>query len=560
MKLDHFTRLEEGANSVYTLSNLASYVEKYIYLDGKPYRFGERYGFQRDIINDTARVTNSVKPAQIGLTTSTMAYILAGAASQPRFNAIYSLPTANDANKLVTTKLDPIIQGSPELNRLLDNNVNNSELKKLGNNFIFIRGSKSETAALSISADALIADEIDRSDPDTLKQFRSRLQASDLQIVKQFSTPTIEGVGISKEAETSVRYYHFATCNHCSHTFLPNYHEHIRIPGWSNGMEDINKSNLKDLHYQQAHWFCPHCGRDPELHPSRLQWVAENPTENYEANTYYITPVTACLVLRPSYLVRTSTEFNKRSEWKNQVLGETAEDANEQLVPSDINAVQTELDLNSSEIHFMGVDMGSVCAIHIGRWSMDTLLVVHRELVPLHEFEARRRTLIKEYKVVAHVYDMLPYTSEVMRITDQDPNAYAAIFTRDKGADMFILHDKKKDNDDSGKINIRRLHVNRTVLLDAIRDLFKERKLLIQKKNSGKEEFMNEQYLSLKRTEVLDKDDIVFIWQKTDGNDHSLFALGYLYLATRMLAKVGVGSQSASALRLVSSFRMREKT
>ena len=249
----HFTRIDEGANSVYSLKNLSKYVEKYLKIDGAPYVFGERYGFQRDVIDDTARVTNTVKPAQIGLTTATMAYVLAGAASQRKFHAIYSLPSASDAGKLVTTKLDPLINGSPELQRLLDKDVDNVEIKKIADNFIYIRGSKSETAALSISADVLVADEIDRSDPDTLKQFRSRLQASELQIIKQFSTPTVEGLGIAKEAETSRRYKHFATCFHCNHIWLPSYHTDIVVPGWKDQLEAINKNNIKDLDYQNSH-------------------------------------------------------------------------------------------------------------------------------------------------------------------------------------------------------------------------------------------------------------------------------------------------------------------
>lgn len=148
MYLDHIERIRDGADNVYNLHNLSSFVEKNIYLEGQKYGFGEKYGFQRDIINDTERVTNVVKLAQIGMTTATMAYLLAAVATQPKFNAIYALPTSNDANKLTTTKLNPLITESPELRRLVDPDVNNSELKKIGKNFIFIRGSRSENSSL----------------------------------------------------------------------------------------------------------------------------------------------------------------------------------------------------------------------------------------------------------------------------------------------------------------------------------------------------------------------------------------------------------------------------
>lgn len=534
--LNHLERVKDGANSVYSLKNLSKFVEKHIVLEGNPYTFGDRYGFQATIIDDDSRVTNTVKPAQIGLTTSTMAYILGAACTQRKFNSIYSLPTSNDAMKLVTTKLDPLIQGSPEVKRLLDPDVNNSELKKLGNNFIFVRGSRSETAALSISADALVADEIDRSDPDTLKQFRSRLQASDLQIIKQFSTPTIEGVGISKEAETSRKFRHMAKCNCCGAVWLPTYHSDIVIPGYTGEIRDIDKTSIKDIRWQEATWVCPSCGRDPQLHPSRLEWVCENPLDNYEAATYYVTPVTACLVLRPAYLVRTSTEFNTRSEWANQVLGETSEEENEQVVIGDIEAAEVTNPLVSSDIHYFGADMGLMCAVAIGRESADgTLLVVHREAVPLALFEKRRLELIRQYRCINSVHDVLPYTSEIMRICDLDQNAYGAIFSTSKSPEMYTLQEKDENAED-GKLNLRLLKLNRTVALDAVRELFKSRKILMSK--TDKSDTFREQYISLKRVQQFVKDELVFVWQKTDGNDHAMFALLYLLLAIRLRGRV----------------------
>lgn len=554
MYLDHLERVREGANNVYTLDNLSAYIEKYVMLEGKPYRFGDRYGFQATIINDTSRVTNTVKPAQIGLTTSTMAYICAATATQDKFNAIYSLPTSNDANKLVTTKLDPLIHGSPELKRLLDPDVDNSELKKIGDNFIFVRGSRSETAALSISADALVADEIDRSDPDTLKQFRSRLQASDKQIIKQFSTPTIDGVGISKEAQTSKRFRHMSKCNCCGYVWLPSYHSDIVIPGYSGALNEITKTTIKDIQWQQAHWMCPKCRRDPQLHPSRLKWVGENLQDNYEAHTYYITPVTACLVLLPAYLVRTSTEFNKRSEWHNQVLGETSEEENEQILVKDVDRAEIQADLSSSDLHFMGVDMGLMCAISIGRIHNDVLLVVHREMVPLVSFESRRMELIRQYKVVTSVHDVQPYVTEIMRICDFDQNAYGAIFTTSKSPELYTLQEKV-EKPEEGRLNLRLLKVSRTRVLDTVRDRLKAGLVLMQK--TDKSDNFKDHYTSMKRVQIFVKDELTFQWEKTDGDDHMLFSLAYLELACMLKGRLS-GWVLPASVPLVKKFTLKE--
>ena len=507
-----------------------------------------KYSFQADIVNDTSRVNNTVKPAQIGLTVTTIAYYCAAMATQVQFNTIYSLPTSNDAVKLTTTKINPIIYGSPRLKNLLDVNIDSTELKKIGKNFLYIRGSRSETAALSVSADCLVADEIDRSDPDTLKQFRSRLQASERAIIRQFSTPTMDGVGISKEAETSKRFRHLAKCNCCGHTWLPSYHQDIVIPAYSNDLKDLTKFSIKDVKWQEAHWICPACKRDPRFHPDRLEWVLENPGENYEAHTYYVSPVTACLLLKPSYLVRTSTEYNKRSEWANQVLGETSEEANEQITGKDVELTFVQADLRSSEIHFMGADIGQLCTVYIGRMTQSgTMLVVHKEYVPLATFVTRRLELIREFRVVASVHDVAPETKMITDITDADPNAYGCLFVTTKTPELYVLQEKEEDKE-LGKLNLRLLKTNRTLLLDTVRDLFKSRNLFMSTDMKAKEHF-----LSMKRTQIFQKEELAYMWQKTDGNDHGMFALSYLYLATKLVGRVG--EQRASSVSLVASFR-----
>jgi hypothetical protein len=554
MFLNHLDRIKEGANNVYNLQNLSRFVEKHMYLEGNRYAFGDKYGFQAVVINDTSRVTNTIKPAQIGMTTVTMAYLLAAACTQKKFNSVYALPSASDAEKLVTTKLNPLIQGSPEIKRLLHPDVDNNGLKQLGNNFIHIRGTKSETAALSFSADALVADEVDRCDPEKLKQFRSRLQNSEFQIVKQFSTPTEDGVGISKEAETSKRFRHMAKCQCCGNVWLPSYHTDIVIPDYNGEIKEINKKTIKDVKWQEAHWKCPSCGKDPELHPRNLEWVIENPEDNYEAHTYYITPVTACLVLKPAYLVRTSTEYTSRAEWANQVLGETSTESNEQITLLDVDLAETDLNLNSSEIHYFGADMGLMCAISIGRMTQEEqLIVVHREIVPVAMFESRRRELMKLYRCINSVHDVYPYTSQIMQLTEADSNAYGALFTTSKSPEMFTLQEKG-ENAEEGKLNLRLLKVNRTAAVDVIRDMFKERNIVMAK--TDKSETFKNQYTSLKRIQKFVKEELQFLWVKSDGEDHMLFSLVYLMLAIKMRGRIS-GWTTAGAVKLVSSYRLK---
>lgn len=554
--LEHLRRVQDGARDVYSLSNLSSWIEKYLRLEGRKFDMSGRYSFQKRIVNDTSRVVNTIKCAQIGLTTATIAYFLAAMATQRKFNVVYALPSQTDASKIVTTKIDPIINESSRLRQLADKNVATVELKQIGNNFLFCRGAKSETAALSISADCLVADEIDRSDPNVLKQFRSRLQASELAIIKQFSTPTIDGVGISKEAEVSRRYRSFAKCYCCGHVWLPSYHTDMKVPGYTADISEITRTNIQTLDWKSAHWNCPSCGKDPQLHPSRLQWVCENESESWEASTYYVNPVVCCEVLKPAYLVRTSTEFNTRSEWLNQVLGETSTENDEQIVRQDIEESFCQ-SLDSTEMHYLGADMGLLCHVAIGRRTQaGELLIVHRETVPVSNFIQRRSELMKQYRIAVSVMDVFPYTQTVMQICDYDVNAYGCTFSTGNSPELFTIQEKVADADE-GKLNLRLVKANRTRALDEILTLFKEKRILTARVSDSEDDKFLSHVLSMKRVQVFVKDELQFSWKKTNGEDHMMFAIMYLNLAT--LLRGTVDAWATGSLGLVKSFKLRQR-
>jgi hypothetical protein len=373
-------------------------------------------------------------------------------------------------------------------------------------------------------------------------------------LIRQFSTPTISGYGIAKEAEASVRYRHFCTCAHCNHKFLPNYWNDILIPDYDRPLQELDRLNLKDVKWTEARWNCPNCGKDPQISRDSLEWVAENPTENYEASTRFISPVTAFKVLTPSYLVRSSTEFNTRTEFINQCLGETSEEEAQQITLADLERALTTSPLDSSELHCLGADMGQLCHVTIGRLTQDgTMLVVHSEAVPLSNFEVRRQELCRQYRVVVSVHDTQPETFLVSKITDRDQNAWGAIFTTSKTTELYTTQQKSQDVEE-GKLNLRLVKINRTAMLDKLMAQFKESKVVVARSaDTGR--FIS-QMLSLKRVQSFVKDELVWNWQKSDGADHMHFSLAYLL--TSCLLRGTAGSWTAGAgVSLVSSFRLK---
>lgn len=542
---DHIQRMRDMVANVYGIHNLAPWIEKHTYLDGKHFTFDD-HEFQKDILGDTAPTSIIVKCAQIGLSELAYRYAIAACCTQDDFTVIYTFPAAGDAEKNAKTRIDPLIEGSPEVRRLVNPNLNNSETKQFGrNSFLFFKGTFSSTQALSTPANAVIHDEWDKSDTTQGSVYVSRLQHKPHRIRKIFSTPTIEKFGVSKEAETARRLKHMAQCNRCNHMFLPNYFTDIVVPGWDRSLEEITKRNIHTIRWQEAHLKCPKCGKDPQLHHSRMQFVCENSGENHEANAWYVSPFSAHNILKPAYLVNTSTKFERYSEFKNQTLGITAEEKNDSIQEGDI--IDAEMpNLGSSELHCMGSDMGITCHICIGRIAVDgTFLIVHREQVHYTHFERRSAELAREYRVIQHVMDSQPYLDLVTRITKSRPNNWGAIFVNTKSPLAFTVQQEEADAKE-GKMDLKLVKVNRTAALDNLLGVIKDGNWRINSSDLNEE--YRAQMQTLKRVQKFTKDgELTYVWEKTgQENDHFHFATLYLWIATQMRGMVsGLGSVGA---------------
>jgi len=547
---DHIERIKAAVNNVYGIHSMAPWIQKHTYLNGKLYSFNG-YEYQRFILEDKAPTTITIKPAQTGVSELSYRYAAALACTQDDFNIIYTFPSSSDAEKNNRTRFDPMIQGSPELKRLVNPDMNNSEMKQFGqNSFLFFKGTRSATQALSTPANCIIHDEFDASDITQASVYVSRLQNRPHKLRKIFSTPTVERYGVSKEAETAKRFRQIVTCKCCNHAFLPDYFEHVKVPGWDGKLEEITKINIHLTKWRDAKLLCPKCGRDPQLLHSRMEFVCENLVEAHEAHAYYITPFSVPTIITPSYLINASTKFNRYSEFKNQALGLTGEEKNESITESDVVIAEMP-NLMSSELHVMGSDMGLTCHICIGRMALDgTMLIVHREKIHYTQFEERTLKLSAEYRVILHVMDSQPYTDLVTRICKSRPNNWGVMPVITKSPVPFTLH-KEEEAAEEGKMHLNLVKLNRTVALDSLLAIIKAGAWRIN--SSDENEKYREQMQSLKRIMKYTKDgEMVFVWEKSDGNDHYHFATLHLHIAILMRGTVGgVGALSAG-VRMVT--------
>ncbi len=531
----HLARLKAAVFETYGLDKVPEWITTKTFLHGRRYSF-RGHEFQYKVLTDESQEVNVQKCSQIGMTEAQARWSLGMVATFPNFSLIYTMPFSGDAELLCRTRVDPIIEGSPDLKSKVKSDLNNSSIKQVGNSFIYFRGTQGTTQAISIPADAIVSDEIDRSAPLILSQYTSRLTHSAWKLRRNFSTPTVDGYGIAAKMQTSVRWRNICKCDRCGHGFVPSYYEHVKVPGFDDDLKAISKAMLARIRWKEARLICPKCGGTPSLRLEHREWVAENPTENHDAAGYYISPFDAPLLITVPSLIKASTDYDKVSEFDNQALGLTSIDKDMSLTRDDLVRSKVEISLVDSGIYAMGCDLGLTCRIVIGRIdpASERLLVVHREKVPLGRFEERVRALSAQFRCIVKVFDSQPYVDLIIRLQKTDPNLWAAVFVRSKKVEIYEPkeHDEKAEE---GKLNLQQVQINRTPAFDSLVGHIKKIGMAFTANDDEDEDFITE-CLDLKRVQQRDDNmELVYAWEKSAaGTDHYFFALLYMYVAAKM--------------------------
>lgn len=133
-------------------------------------------------------------------------------------NVLYVLPGAADAYDFSDSRVTPAIQDCPYLAVQFAEGTDNKGLKRIGNAWLYFRGSVSEKKALSIPADILVLDEYDRLDQRNVPAFRKRLGSpKSMKLTRQFSNPSLPQFGIHKLYLDSDQRTWLVRCPRCRH-------------------------------------------------------------------------------------------------------------------------------------------------------------------------------------------------------------------------------------------------------------------------------------------------------------------------------------------------------
>lgn len=228
----------------------------------------DQHCFLLDVYTDTTKKIVIRKAAQIGVSTFAILKELHDAIYY-KINQIHTLPTRDDVWKFVPDKVDGIIKANPLIKITGKNEV---EQKQIGQSFIFYKGTFMEKEAIMLTSDRNIYDEVNKSNAEVIRDYRSRLGASKIAEEIYISTPTIPNFGIDDLWDQSDQKHWRFNCPKCG------FRQHME---WERNVDLENKI-----------YICQKCHQ--ELKPETIksgEWEARFPSR--EISGYWISQMIA---------------------------------------------------------------------------------------------------------------------------------------------------------------------------------------------------------------------------------------------------------------------------
>lgn len=249
-----------------------------------------------DVIDDMSPLQVILKAPQIGATVSELIKTFY-AAKKYGWDIIYTLPTQSDVHDMAGGKINRIIAQNPSTLGLWVADHDTVEQKSIGKNIIYYRGTFTNKAAMMVSSDLNVHDEVDASDASVIQQYETRLQAKADGRRWYFSHPSLAGFGVDIYWEQSDKKEWFITCPHC------NKEQQLKWP------ENINKETRK--------YICSVCSK--ELTGKSRKCGLWKPTAEGIFSGYHISQLMCSWITADKIL--TDFETKDQQYFYNYVLG-----------------------------------------------------------------------------------------------------------------------------------------------------------------------------------------------------------------------------------------------
>lgn len=437
---------------------------KFVNENGIPMEFDDR-SFLIEPMTDESPILAVIKCSQIGFSTIS---IFKSAFHNIKYghNIIYTLPTDSDANEFAKAKTNLIIENNKGIKQnMIDNSLHTKSFRTLdGSNvgFWFMKGTYGQSAAIMQTADILIKDEFDRSNPGVLNQYKSRIKASSYKREWEFSNPSFPRFGVDATYELSDQKHYFFKCPWCGHWSYITYEQ-----------ESFDRGNTHHVDKERKEFVCGSCNNILDRKAAKKQWVKKW-TDIEDISGYWISQMMAPWISAKE-LIR-DEKLMLPDVFANFNLGRPYASDSNALDPSNIikNIVYDENGyvpkITPGKYRVMGVDQGGTIdnpkfyCVAGTEEGINKIILLHGE-EKLHNF-------IKMNNIDIVTIDNAPYPEIAIRLAQAFPGRiYRCVFDyKDERKQVYEVDYKT-----------RIVNVHRTRIFDRVVDgyITSERKVYI---------------------------------------------------------------------------------
>ena len=320
-------------------------------------------------------IMTGMKAAQMGYTETALNKALK-AIDIDGISVMYILPASKpDASDFSSSRFDPALEMSPHLANLFTN-VKNVHHKRAGNANLYLRGSKSRSQLKSVPAGLMIFDETDEMNQKNIPLAFERMSGQKVKQAFLLSTPTIEGIGVSKYHNQTTQEQYSFHCPHCNRMIMLDDHEKCLI---------ITADDILDPEIENSYYVCVKCGgilhqeeKVKFLAPENCEWVGAYPertNRGFSINQMY------SMTVKPSDMAKAvlKAEFSPEEEQElyNSKLGKThvvkgARVDDEHILQCIESGGHLKQEMASANTYCtMGVDIGKWIHLEVNQWFFD---------------------------------------------------------------------------------------------------------------------------------------------------------------------------------------------
>ena len=475
--------------------------------------------YLEEIYKDNSRIKNIKKSTQCGISEFLIVWTIKRASEGKM--VFYVLPTFELKNQFVKERFDKSISFTYYYKSLLRYSerkfTESTSMKQIKDGTIAFVGSNTEVAFLSFAADDVIIDELDKCNQDNIKMAPERQANSDDKYTLRVANPTFVEKGIDLFFKNSDKRYWNIKCPHCNKYLVPDFFKHV-VREIDDNIYIIRDTNYDPENDKDILPICDNCEKSFDRKASGI-WV---PTQKHDERGWEISKMFSTFVTLRELVDR----FNDgllddvaMQRFQNGDLGKayTAKGAkideemlNKCIIPDFIIPKKYEYAC------VMGVDVGSM------------LNIVIREILPdgrlraVYIDEQREENilyeLLQKYNIVCAVIDGLPET----RLSKKFANSF-------NGGFMCFFGSEKKDK---VSINDKTVTVNRTQMLDAVKEYILTQTMLLPSNVKGIKNYYDQIKAS---TRVFNEKRNCYEWLEGNNPDHYFLAEGYCITAKRIL-------------------------